>query len=165
MTNKFWLINLVLFQLVWFSCALLTVHAGWISFVILLIHFALSPNKKSDAKLLLLVPVGICSDFLLFKLGIIDFAMHQFPIWLIFLWAMFALSINHSLLWLQKLRLWQVGLIGSVGGATSYLAATKFDAIISNITSVQLLLVYGVIWAIIMPLMIVFQRKFVLANN
>ena len=165
MTNKFWIINLVLFQLAWFSCALLTAQANWILPTILAIHFLLSPKKQGDAKLLPFVLVGAAIDFGLFKLEIIGFQTNTFPLWLICLWAMFIISINHSLYWLRKCKPWLTVIIGALGGSSSYLAAVKFGAIVSNTSFTSLFIIYAVIWALILPILIGYQSRVVKITN
>ena len=161
MTSKFWIINLVLFQLAWFSCALLTPYASWIVPAIISLHLILSPSKKIDARILLAAVLGVMVDLLLMAFNIISFDTSHFPLWLVGLWAMFAISLNHSLAWLAKLKTWQVSLIGAIGGSTSYLAAIKFEAIITPFNTMEILLVYAFIWALLLPVMIAYQRKYV----
>ena len=161
MTNKFWLTNLVLFQLAWFCCALLTANANWLIPPIIALHFFLSPSKCDDAKLLPFAILGCAIDFVLYQLEIINFTAQQFPIWLLGLWVMFVLSVNHSLSWLNKCKHWQIAIIGAFGGALSYLGALKFSAITTSLPQTSLFLIYAGIWAFVLPALIVFQGKLV----
>ena len=161
MTNKFWITNLVLFQLAWFCCALLTANASWLTPLIVALHFLLSPTKRSDAKLLPFAFFGCVVDYILFQLNVINFAEQQFPIWLLCLWVMFVLSVNHSLKWLSNCKLWVNSIIGAIGGALSYLGAIKFSAINTSLSLSSLFLVYALIWALLLPALIVFKGKFV----
>ena len=161
MTSKFWLTNLVLFQLAWLCCALLTANASWLTPLIVALHFALSPTKRSDAKLLPFALFGCVIDYILFQLNVISFAAEQFPLWLLCLWVMFVLSINHSLSWLGKCKLWLVAIIGAFGGALSYLGALNFSAIITSLSQLSLFTVYAIIWALLLPALIVFKQRLV----
>ena len=158
--RKFWLINLVLFELAWFSAALLTEYATAIIFSLLVVHFYLSPTKKVDFKLLLLAPIGWLVDILLIQSDVF-YADTDWPIWLGMLWLMFVLCLNHSLNWMSKLVLgWQV-LLGAVAGTSSYLAAISFGALSTNHSTIMLITYLAVTWSVLLPLLINLGTKLV----
>ncbi|WNO11247.1 DUF2878 domain-containing protein [Teredinibacter sp. KSP-S5-2] len=165
MTTKFWIINLILFQLAWFTCALLTPQAKWLLPVYLILHFVLSPQKRIDTLILPIAVAGISLDYVFMQMGFIEFGNQSFPIWLVLLWGLFTLTLNHSLAWLQRLNTLLVAPIGAIGGASSYLAALKFQALTSQLTTVSFTLLYGLTWALLLPLMIWLIRRFVLPQN
>lgn len=165
MTNKFWIINLILFQSAWFTCALFTAQASWLLPVYLTLHFALSPQKHIDSLVLPIALIGISIDYLFMQMGFIEFGSQFFPIWLACLWGLFTLTLNHSLAWLHRLNTMVVAPIGAIGGASSYLAALKFEALATQLTAVNFTLLYSVTWALLLPLMIWLIRRFVLPVN
>jgi hypothetical protein len=165
MTNKFWIINLVLFQLAWFCCALLTTHASWILPCIIALHFLFSPKKSADLKLCIIASSGVIIDFCLMQFNVIYFASPTFPLWLVCLWLIFTISLNHSLAWLNKFKLWQISLLGAISGASSYLAAIKIGAINTPLSLIDISATYVVVWALLLPCMILFQRRVVLLNT
>lgn len=157
--SKFVIINLVLFQLAWFSCALLTDYASWILLGLIGCHFYCSKTKLPDAKLLTLAALGISIDIALFSTGVLTFAVEAFPIWLGLLWCMFVLTLNSSMAWLKNFNLLWVALIGSVSGPLSYYSAMKLGAIGTNATTSSFILTYAVCWTLLLPLLIFLSKK------
>ncbi len=155
----FWIINLILFQACWFSAALLDEFRLQVMTILLLLHFLISPSKAIDARLLLLVPVGIALDKLLMEFGVMSAQSNSFPIWLVLLWSMFIISLNHSLRWLDELS-WQAQmLIGAIGGAGSYVAGVSLGALDSQLGPSMLFLCLALVWGILIPLLIVLKRQ------
>ena len=157
--NKFAVINFFLFQLVWFTCALLTEHASWFLLPLIALHFALFKQRTRDFKLLPIASVGIAFDFLMFKLGILTFNESFFPAWLCLLWMMFVLSLNYSFDWMNKLNVFVNALIGGIFGPLSYFAAVKFGALGMGVAQTQFLFIYALGWALIMPLLIYLNNR------
>lgn len=166
MMRQSWIINGALFQLAWFSAALLTQYAALLIGILLLLHFYLIDKNFMDAKLLVLAPIGWGLDSLLIHFDVISTGTNTIagngwiPIWLMLLWCMFILSLNHSLLWLSKLATyWQV-LIGAVAGSMSYMAAIKFGALQSELPWLHQISYLAVSWAILLPILVQLQCKF-----
>lgn len=162
--KHFWIINLVLFQASWAAAAWYTEQATIIIACLLLLHFVCSPSAKFDANLLLLGLIGIAADGLQLVLGTFYSPNSVFPVWLILLWAMFIISLNHCLHWLTHLRTWQLVCVGALGGSLSYWAGIQSGALQTHwpipwvITSLMLN------WGIILPLLVygyrlLLQRK------
>jgi hypothetical protein len=99
------------------------------------------------------------------QFNVIYFASPTFPLWLVCLWLIFTISLNHSLAWLNKFKLWQISLLGAISGASSYLAAIKIGAINTPLSLIDISATYVVVWALLLPCMILFQRRVVLLNT
>jgi hypothetical protein len=152
--KHFWLVNLILFQAAWFSAALYNAQAAVMILLLLVVHFWLSPQKKTDLTSLLLVPIGVIADKSLMVLGVFDAGESLFPLWLVLLWCMFILSLSHSLHWVTKLSLpWQT-LFGSLGGGGSYWAGIQAGALSSDLPRLWLVLSLLCVWALLLPLII-----------
>ncbi|KXI29934.1 DUF2878 domain-containing protein [Paraglaciecola hydrolytica] len=149
--RAFWLINAVLFQLGWFGALLLNQHAVAILSITLVLHFFLSPSKKADALILLLAPIGWLMDYSLFQFNVLGAGSAGFPIWLLLLWLMFVVSLNHSLKWLSQISLFGVGLLGMILGPLSYLSAIKVGVLNSSLTSTFFVLLAAALWALLLP--------------
>ncbi|MBB1269313.1 DUF2878 domain-containing protein [Shewanella sp. SR44-3] len=152
--QKFWLINLILFQAAWFSAVLYPSVASWIMTLLLALHFYLSPTVKADAKLLILVPIGVCADKLQMHFGVFSGATGLFPTYLLLLWCFFILSLNHSLLWLTRVHLGMQGVLGALGGAGSYWAGIEAGALQTNLATPLLLCILLCIWGLLLPSLI-----------
>lgn len=77
------------------------------------------------------------------------------PIWLVTLWAAFALTIGHSLAWLRPRRV-LAGLFGLLGGGFSYWVGARVGAVELAIPAWQYGIGVGVVWAIALPALIRF---------
>jgi hypothetical protein len=156
--KRFWIINLVLFQLCWFVSAGFTDIAWPILVVIIMIHFLLSPTPKNDLRLLLLVPLGIAVDKVLIEFNLFLVPSSVFPFWLALLWCIFVISFNHSLRWLMDLRLPFIALIGAIAGPMSYRLGVEMGALQLGWNSINALLFLSLVWGLLLPTLAVCFR-------
>lgn len=75
------------------------------------------------------------------------------PIWLVTLWAAFALTVGHSLAWLRP-RPVLAGLFGLLGGGFSYWVGARVGAVELAIPAWQYGAGVGLVWAIALPALI-----------
>ncbi|WIO74831.1 DUF2878 domain-containing protein [Porticoccaceae bacterium LTM1] len=155
------LVNLLIFQTGWLASVVGAANGyPWLSLlaVALLVplHCAVVGRAcKIDFQLMAaLLIVGLCWDSFLQASGLVRF--HQgfwlgnaAPCWILALWILFSLTLNHSLGWLRK-RLWLGLLFGAVGGPLSYFAGEKLGALSLNENYSLLVIALG--WALITPL-------------
>ncbi|NRD74258.1 DUF2878 domain-containing protein [Shewanella sp. VB17] len=156
--KRFWLINLVLFQLCWFISAYFTAVALPALALIIMIHFLLSPTPKGDGRLLLLVPLGIAVDKVLIDLNLLSMQDNAFPIWLGLLWCIFIISFNHSLKWLMSLHLLLIALIGAIAGPMSYRLGVEMGALTFGWSNANALLTLSLVWCVLLPILAVCFR-------
>jgi hypothetical protein len=161
------LINFCLFQLGWFICIL---GAAWdhtysavvITLGILLLHLYLTDKKVNDIKLFALAGIfGFIFDGLMQWNGMIIYndpgvPYPLTPIWIVVLWVLFALTLNHSLSWLKG-RVVLAAIFGALGGPLAYVAGEKLMAV--TIVEPNTLLILAIGWAFITPLLISFGEK------
>ncbi|OEF08473.1 DUF2878 domain-containing protein [Vibrio genomosp. F10] len=157
--QRFWIINLVIFQASWFCAAFLNQHAGPLMAGLLVVHFLLSPTKKKDLNLLLLLPVGLAADKLQLHLGVFSVGSEFFPMWLLLIWIMFIISLNHSLSWLNRFSSLPLAVIGALGGTASYWGGIKAGVIEPLLPAHQVILSLMLVWAILMPTFVLLRRK------
>ncbi|MFT2092696.1 DUF2878 domain-containing protein [Paraglaciecola sp. 2405UD69-4] len=156
--RKFWIINGLLFQLAWFAAALLTQYAALIISIILVLHFILSDKRKADTKLLALAPIGWLVDSLLVHYSVITSTNGWLPLWLLLLWCVFVISLNHSLLWLSKTKWPLLIIIGSISGCMSYTAAIRFGALDSSLELTGQVIYLGLLWGVLLPVLVVLSN-------
>ena len=151
----------------WFVCIL---GAAWnytyiaiaISIGILFLHLYLTDKNANDIKLsAIAATLGFIFDgFMQFNNMIIynnPGVPYPFtPIWIVILWILFAITLNHSLAWLKG-RTSLAMLFGLMGGPLVYLAGEKLMAV--TIASPNTLIVLAIGWALITPLLISFGEK------
>jgi len=151
--KQFYWVSFIWFQAVWFLAVAYTDQAIYLLLLSLCMHFLVSPTRASDfLNLLVISLIGISGDTLLTYLGIFTFSEHYFiPVWLILLWAHFAVTLNHGLSWLERLPVYARIVFGAVFGTLSYYAGYKIGAV--NLHSNLLLSLFSlsVIWAALLP--------------
>ncbi|MEH6452008.1 MAG: DUF2878 domain-containing protein [Psychromonas sp.] len=152
----FWL-NFVCFQLVWFISVYLGNQGIAYLCMLLVVHFYFSPSRLHDLKTVFLIaPIGMIADSLLSKAGIFVFADGSLlPIWLAFLWAYFALTLNHGLSWLKRMPIYLQAIIGAVSGPLSYYAGYKMGGVALPEGIIKSLFVLAVIWAALLPVYLI----------
>lgn len=81
------------------------------------------------------------------------------PIWIMSLWAGFALTLNHSMRFLRDRPVF-AALFGFVGGPLAYwTAARAFDAVSFGAPLPWVMLALAVAWALVMPLLYALDRR------
>ncbi|MBT8421928.1 MAG: DUF2878 domain-containing protein [Gammaproteobacteria bacterium] len=156
--------NLVFFKIVWAASlagvvigyawaglAMLVLFAGW--------HARTAPTARADFVLAgIAVIVGLTLDTLYVRAGLIAFEGNLLwndaaPLWILALWANFALTMNGCLGWLRQRRALAAGLafvfgpLGYYGGITLGTARVTGDAWV-------LYLAIGITWAVALPLLL-----------
>ena len=134
-------INFIAFQLVWFA-AVGGAAQGWpwagpLAFAVFaVLHAATAPNVRGERSLVLAaIAIGLGVDTLMAATGLARYAapfpsVHAAPVWIIALWAAFALTLNHSLAWMSR-RPWWAAVLGAVLGPVSYIGAGRVFAAVT----------------------------------
>jgi hypothetical protein len=163
------IINLVLFQIVWFSCIVGAgkgyPYTGPVIFsCVAVIHFSIiSDNRKRDFLTVALVTaIGCVADTLTALSGALSFGAYAIlgpvaPPFMLTLWANFALLLNCSLTWLRKRYL--IGaVLGAVGGPLAYYSGARFGAVHLHTATWYALLIIAFEWALVTPLILYILR-------
>ncbi|MCB0359359.1 MAG: DUF2878 domain-containing protein [Bdellovibrionales bacterium] len=154
-------LNLILFQVGWFACALgaangvpmvgpLTVAA------IIGVSYYNHPRRMQRLRFIAIATVvGSCYDSLGLMLGFFSFpapslAPWPYPFWMSALWAVFATTCYASLSWMRE-RLLLAALFGLIGGPLSYLAGEKLGAIALGVPLEGALIGIGIMWLLATP--------------
>lgn len=154
------LINLLLFQGVWFLAVLgAAAGNGWVGAVGLIVFLAAhqlsSPTARADYAVAAgAVFIGLLVETSIVRTGLIEYraalpADGFAPLWLLVLWAAFALTMNGCIAWLHG-RYVLAALLGGVGGPLSYYGGVKLGAATTT-DSVTALAVIAVVYAIVTP--------------
>ncbi|MFT7052623.1 MAG: hypothetical protein ACJAU1_000170 [Psychromonas sp.] len=161
-SSHFYWFNLFFFQLIWFVAVFFTVNGQIFLILSLLLHFYLSPNRQYDlASLITISLIGIAVDLLLSWLGLMRFPEAVFlPLWLVLLWAHFAVALNHGMSWLNKIPVYFQVVLGGLFGPLSYYAGYKFGAVDFPLPFLQTLLILTVIWSTLLPVYLLISRRY-----
>jgi len=159
------LINFVLFQSIWFIFILSAAHNSlyglFVGLSLLILQYLYGKKLFADFILILLaIVIGCIHDGILNHFSFIDYNIvfidFYAPLWIIGLWISFALTINHSLAWLQNKTALQV-FFGLMGGPLAYLAGEKLGAI--TMIHEHALFILAFSWALVTPILFKFYTK------
>ena len=85
------------------------------------------------------------------------------PLWITAMWAGFAATVNHSMVFFQKK--WALMIIaGGVFGPAAYFTGKGFEAIYFELGNLSSALIIGVVWGISMPMVFYINEKIVLGK-
>lgn len=175
------LINFLLFQAGWFVIVIgvnsgAEVTAMICIVLIIFIHLYFVRDKAAESFLIVAAGLmGFAVDSLLVSQGLFSTLgeislQGMAPAWLVSLWMLFAITINHSLYWLRS-RYLLSAIAGFIFAPVAYFAGYKFGVLIfsPDHSKFQLVLMIGLIWAVVMPTLLLISRVasgryFVLTN-
>ena len=148
----FKLINIIWFQAIWFVAVWFQNQALWLLLSSIVLHLYLSPSRRQDAGLILLIaPIGMVADLLVQATGLIVFVDGPIPLWLLLLWCHFAVTVNHGFAWLGRFNLWMVAVMGGFAGASSYFGGAKLGAAALQ-DPLLVVMIHAAVWALVLPL-------------
>lgn len=147
--------NAVWYQALWFTALLGREQYQWVLPILLLLHFALSPNRKADALVLATCGlIGAAVDNILALQNIYVFPENTgplaVPLWLIGIWAGFACTLLHSFSFFVERRILGPLVIGALA-PFSYLAGSKFGAVNFGVEQPLAMGAIAACWLVMMP--------------
>ncbi|TRX55053.1 DUF2878 domain-containing protein [Thalassomonas sp. M1454] len=155
--------NFVWFKVFWFSAIIYQDEA--ILLALLVLYFtSLKQVTTHLTHYLLFAGIGICIDFFLYQQHVFAFAHASFPLWLALLWIGFATTIKAFLSFLQK-KLLLAALLGLFAGPISYYFAMQLNAVSFPQPLAQTLIILAIIWAILLPLLLVLNHSLSVAKS
>ena len=159
------LLNVVFFQVLWLTSVGGAGRGYWwlglpVLALFLIYHFSVSSCRRADAQLLAVsVGLGFLADSVLVQLGLLRFEQavpwaNVAPIWILTLWAGFALTLNHSMAFFQTRPVGAV-LFGFFGGPLAYyFAANIWKAVIFTAPPLHVYGALALVWAVMTPLLL-----------
>ena len=165
--------NLILFKIV-YALSLTGVSIGfpWLGAVGLLgffvWHYKTSRHATADFILVAIaVILGAAVDTINIHAGVLSYEEHWpsesfAPLWIMVLWANFALIMNGALRWLQK-RYVLAAFIGAIIGPLGYTLGVKLGTATYASSKFEFVFVTGITWMIALPLLLFiaeFLRKY-----
>jgi hypothetical protein len=151
----FTIANAVLFQVGWFVCILCgSLWAGIFTLAAITVHFFISRQRREDAiAVLIAIALGVLHDSLLLHSGQIQFAESAYlpPLWLVCMWALLGITLNHSLVWIYSRSLWSA-FLGAIAAPLSYLAGVSLSSAEWSSPLVEVLPIIAILWLIVLPL-------------
>lgn len=147
------LTNAICFNIAWFGCVLIGNAFIPIVLVWVICHFRVSKHVTTDLIFVIFITVvGILVDSFLTLLGVFTFHADTvfIPLWLIFIWISFALTINGYLTFLQNSTVLQL-LTGMILAPLSYIAGSELGAVKLGYSTSETFVILSVCWSILLP--------------
>lgn len=156
--------NVLGYQAVWFCCVLGagSGSAWWgpaAALVFGALTLGLGGKARSDLRMLAVaLPTGFAVDSAFAASGWMVYAQAWpwqgfAPAWIWALWAAFAMTLNHSMRFLQA-KPWLSAAFGFVGGPLAYFAAARgFDAVEFEAPAGWVFLALALAWAAVLPML------------
>lgn len=158
MINKtlvFTITNALLFQVGWFICILCgSFWAGIFTLAVLIFHFVISQRRVDDGiAVLIAVALGFIHDLLLLHTGQVLFVESVYfpPLWLVCIWVLLGITLNHSMVWIYTRPLW-ASLLGAIAAPLSYLAGVRLSSAEWSSPMLEVLPIIAVMWLVVLPL-------------
>ncbi len=163
------IINFVLFQIGWFACVLGAAKQWpWVGVIFMLLFLAWHLSQALRAKpeiilVIITVIIGGIFDQIMTRNHLLTYQSHGWgnalpAVWILALWAEFAMILNVSLRWMRKRWLIAI-LFGAIGGPLAYIGAAKLGAVTLDAPQLSYVAL-SVGWAIITPLLLILSEKF-----
>jgi hypothetical protein len=158
------------FYFVWIACALGAARGypligPLLVLASILFHLLLSPQRAKDLAIIAFVSaVGFCIDTTYGLLGMLTYASvweavpWLCPLWLVGMYALFGMTVDHSLGWLQK-NLFAAAVLGALGGAASYAAGARMGAVQFLWPWWDVMKVLAGVWFVFCPLVCYVSRR------
>ena len=154
-------INAVCYQATWLAAIGGAARGWWWLGPLMALLFAawqlrVSLRQRADVRLLgCAMVIGFAVDSMFAQAGLIGYGAaypwpQLAPLWIVALWASFALTLNHSLAYLQT-HLLLAALLGAIGAPLAYSAAARWGALTLIAPTVSTLCALGLAWAVLTP--------------
>jgi hypothetical protein len=166
------LLNVVFFQVIWLLCV---AGAGkgyaWAGLPALIVfcayHAYVSTTRKADFTLMgLCILIGGACDTLLLQLGLLRFdqpvpSTEFAPVWILMLWAGFALTLNHSMAFFKGKLLASI-VFGVLGGPLAYWVANHvWSAVQFTAPDWQVYGALAIVWGLLTPVLLALGSRLI----
>ncbi len=161
-------LNVIAFQFGWFACVLGAAHdQPWLGSavvaVLVAVHLATAVRPAVEARLVAAaLVIGVVWETLLLAGGWIEYSTGVVwagvaPLWIVMLWALFAITLNSSLGWLKG-RLLVAAVFGAVGGPLAYWGGVRLGALVF-VEPLFAVIALAVGWAVLTPMLVVLAQR------
>lgn len=141
-------INAVLFQVAWWSAALLQDRGLVLLSLLFVLLIATNSNKKQlFSDLCIVLPVMIAVEQLLMGFNMFKYTSGSLPLYILLLWLCLVSTLRESLAFLFAIKKPIGFTITVVFSALSYYAAAKFGVVTIDSPLILFFPIFGFVWA------------------
>lgn len=151
--------NAAMFQLGWLICVMgpLALAVGY-TLLAVAIHFLNWGGHRRDIIAVgLALGIGFIHDTALLVSGVLEYSSVIQPLWLMCLWALLGLTLNHSLQAIYN-RPWLGAILGAISAPLSYIAGVAVSDVSWGLAQVTGASIIAAIWLVVLPLHWVLSR-------
>ncbi len=155
------LVNVLIYQAVWFLCVFFGDAGALVSLALLAAHLVRSNHRREDLKMMVvLLAIGLVVDGAISYAGYISYRVDGVPIpfWLAVVWLALAILPHHSLRWLKGRPLLS-SLFAAIGGPLAYWAGVRLGAAEFGASLTQSIGLFAVAWAVLWPLVMAIANR------
>nr|WP_301337900.1 DUF2878 domain-containing protein [Vibrio sp. RE86] len=144
------------FQVIWFMAVLGSYSLQYVTlaFAVLTLVISVAMTDLPWGKVLVVIGIGVCVDFINTYTGVFEFTEAGFPLWLLALWVAFAWYAYFLTPILIRYPLIAVSIVGSAGGVLSYIAGSKLGAVELGLPISLTSLILAIEWALMIAIII-----------
>lgn len=161
-------INLAVFKAAWVATVIgaaagMPLVAVMAAAVAASIHLKRSDDRQAELRLLVLAAaIGFVWESALVSAGMLVYASGQLvpgfaPYWIVAMWVLFATTLNVGMRWLRR-NIVTAAIAGAIGGPLAFVAGASAGAV-TLVHPVTSLLVIGIGWSLLLPLMVRFAMR------
>ncbi len=158
----------ILFQIAWFSCAILAggehYNWAWIPMCTFGVGYILISSTQRRVDILMMIGssvMGFGFDSILIRCGVFSTPTLDIfsPFWLVSMWTGFATAFSMGLYEIRKMSWFVIVAVAAVGGMSSYRAGASFGGIIlhDNIYFSSICIMLE--WSVAFPMLILMYDK------
>lgn len=168
------LFRFILFQIAWFSCAILAGGKhyvwAWLPMCVFGIGYVLISSTQRRVDILMIFGssiLGFCFDSVLIHYGVFSTPrLDTFsPFWLVSMWTGFATAFSMGLYEIRKMNWLVIIVIAAVGGLMSYRAGAGFGGIVLHEDLYFSSLCIMLEWIVAFPILLVMYGKLIFYSN
>lgn len=165
------MLNTFCYIIGWFWCMLWGIAGHWIIavqgaifLIILQLYYARQENESlfiQDLKLVSVsIPLGFLIELFLIQTHVIQYGGFSFPpLWIIAIYPLFALLVNHIFSFLKQTHLIASFVIGLLGIPSSYFWLNTHGALNFGYSAVLTWLIIGTCWGLFLSLLVKVTKK------
>ncbi|MCL9774360.1 DUF2878 domain-containing protein [Vibrio methylphosphonaticus] len=148
------------FQCLWFLSVVGQERFQWFGLILAILTIITTYRGLSLClrDVVVIALLGLILDSLNVMTNVLIFSVPALPVWLVTLWLAFSWYANFLRSTLMQYPILYVSLIGGAGGALSYLAGNKLDAVVIGYSLPLTMMILFVEWLAIIWFVVSYQR-------